>query len=584
MEMIVLLGLLFLGYVIIFPIYLTQRIAKLQHQLDQFMRGGQSQTPPASVGSPRPPTLPSAPVAPATPAQPAVAQTAHTTPVYTPAPPNPFVEWMKEDFLLKLGALLLLLAFGWLVSYAFANDWIGPVGRILLGLLSGLGIVGLGIWRIQRYLHQGSIFIGLGAGVMLVSLFAARAVYEMFTAPVTLVMMFLTVLLVAYVSVQYRSAALSYGALLVGSFAPYMALPDEPNIFWFMMYMLTIVVGTLWVVWLRRLPYLTPLALGVMCIHSIAFWSGQLSFDEQMTGLYFAFVFTAIFFVSNIVSICFSRRAELDVAHLLAAFGTGLYILLWIMITAPSSWQTLLYVAWALVFVVGAFAVYQRTAFKVPFYLYSGTALVLLGAATINEVATDYLTIVFTIEVLLVLIAAHFLLRERTIVQHLTWLMVIPVMLSLQHLDAPAWYLEEFSWHLDALSLGVVMVALYIVGRIVYTPDWHGTKLTAAMAMQLLAAVYAATLVWLITHRVLAEDTATGLSLVIYTISGLACYITAQRVGSRALHMVGLVILGLVVARLLLVDVWALSIVGRIITFFAVGVLLLSTAFIRKQP
>jgi hypothetical protein len=41
---------------------------------------------------------------------------------------NRFFEWIKEDWLMKLGALLLLIGFGWLASYAFLHNWIGPHG------------------------------------------------------------------------------------------------------------------------------------------------------------------------------------------------------------------------------------------------------------------------------------------------------------------------------------------------------------------------------------------------------------------------------------------------------------------------
>src|SRR3989344_8664376 len=47
-----------------------------------------------------------------------------------------FVGWIKEDWLLKLGAMLLLIAFGWLTTYAFLNNWIGPMGRIALGIIA----------------------------------------------------------------------------------------------------------------------------------------------------------------------------------------------------------------------------------------------------------------------------------------------------------------------------------------------------------------------------------------------------------------------------------------------------------------
>jgi hypothetical protein len=38
-----------------------------------------------------------------------------------------------------------------------------------------------------------------------------------------------------------------------------------------------------------------------------------------------------------------------------------------------------------------------------------------------------------------------------------------------------------------------------------------------------------------------------------------------------------------VVARLLLVDVWSMELSGRVITFFVIGALLMSTAFLTKR-
>src|SRR4051812_40446289 len=67
-----------------------------------------------------------------------------------------FVEWLKDNWLLKLGALLLLMGFGWLVTYAFLNNWIGPMGRIALGLSAGALILALGSWRMRAFVTQGS--------------------------------------------------------------------------------------------------------------------------------------------------------------------------------------------------------------------------------------------------------------------------------------------------------------------------------------------------------------------------------------------------------------------------------------------
>ncbi len=62
----------------------------------------------------------------------------------TPTSFDKFVEWLKEDWLLKLGAMLLLIGFGWLTTYAFLNNWIGPMGRIALGIIAGSLFILLG--------------------------------------------------------------------------------------------------------------------------------------------------------------------------------------------------------------------------------------------------------------------------------------------------------------------------------------------------------------------------------------------------------------------------------------------------------
>ena len=110
--------------------------------------------------------------------------------------------WIKEDWLLKLGALLLLIGFGWLVTYAFLNNWIGPMGRIAMGIIAGVAILALGSWRIQSQSHQGKIFLLLGSTVILLTVFAAREIYGYFTPLTALITMFLSTAYVAFVGVK----------------------------------------------------------------------------------------------------------------------------------------------------------------------------------------------------------------------------------------------------------------------------------------------------------------------------------------------------------------------------------------------
>ena len=73
------------------------------------------------------------------------------------------------------------------------------------------------------------------------------------------------------------------------------------------------------------------------------------------------------------------------------------------------------------------------------------------------------------------------------------------------------------------------------------------------------------------------------ISLVIYTVVGLAAYFYGLTKGKRELRLYGGALVGFVVGRLLLTDVWRMELGARIVTFFLIGALLVSTAFLGRK-
>lgn len=162
---------------------------------------------------------------------------------YEPSGADQFLAWLKEDFLVKLGAFLLIIAFGWFVNYAFANDWIGPMGRVALGLIAGVLFMLLGVWRIAVQVHQGAIFTVLGSTIVLLTVFAAREVYDFFTPTTALMLMFMSVVFVAFVSVRYHRQELAIAGLVLAGIAPFMTNAPEPDVFVLLSYLMVVVAG-----------------------------------------------------------------------------------------------------------------------------------------------------------------------------------------------------------------------------------------------------------------------------------------------------------------------------------------------------
>lgn len=88
-----------------------------------------------------------------------------------------------QYWLNRIGIVAILIGVSYFLKYAFENDWIGPTGRIVIGLLAGIGLMG---WseRFRRRGYQAFSYSlkGLGIGTLYLSLWAAFQVYRLIPA------------------------------------------------------------------------------------------------------------------------------------------------------------------------------------------------------------------------------------------------------------------------------------------------------------------------------------------------------------------------------------------------------------------
>jgi uncharacterized membrane protein len=516
-----------------------------------------------------------------------VAPAPHVDVVLNPSEPDPFTRftlWLKVDFMVKLGAFLLLCALGWFVSYAFMNGWIGPMGRITLGLMTGAAFLILGYWRIRHEIHQGAIFSVLGSSIVLLTVYAGRELYDFFTPLSALIIMFLSVAFVALLAVTRESERLALASLALASIAPLFTASPYPDVVERFTYLLVIVFGSLWVVYLRGWSTLTLGALVVVFLHGLPYLGSFITSGDRDVVLLFAFVFTAIFFVANILGLICNENEKNRTPHLLIAGGTGLYLMAWIFAVAPEEWQSLLFVSWMLVFSVGSFIVYRVIERPEPFYLYGATSIALLGAATASELSGPALVIAYTIEIGALVFGATHIVKDRSVASVLACLFLLPVILSLESMVDSDWYGGIF--HDSFFVLTVLMLTLGATGLLAYerAQKEGGEQSATTGALLIGAGIYLVVLIWLVFHagNMLSESTATLFALLVYAVAGIIAYTRGRQLGNNTLRYVGWTLIALVMGRLLLIEVWNMEIAGRIITFFIIGLLFLSTAFLKK--
>ena len=564
----------------ILVIVLFVQVHQLRTRLKVFDKGGQQFAQPQQAKT-------QADTVPGSVTQPVAAQSVVGQPTQTA--PSPFVRpepgafsrfghWLKDDWLLKLGALLFLIGIGWLVSYAFLNNWIGPMGRIALGLVVGAGFLVVGEWRIRSFVHQGGVFLVLGSTTILLTIFAARVAYDFFTPVMALLVMFVSTIFVAVASVKYKSRSLALGGLILAGVAPLLTIPDKVDVVLLFAYLFVVTLGTLWIVFLTGQRSLTIAALIMTALYSpLGLWDA-----DKALLLVFAYVIATLLFLTSSMSIAKSRPVKY-VLDSFTAMGVGGFVLMWTFAVVAEELVSFVLVAWMLLFGIGAFAIFSLTKKTAPFYIYGGISVVFLGVATAIEVSGPVLTILFTLESLVLTMLAYVLTKSEKATRGTSILFLVPVLLSFEHLGSSAWNGGIF--HVDFFALLFLGGALLAVGKLIVPKEvvvgvaGEITHKSTSTVLMVASSLYGYAILWLALPNIFGDAIAVIVSLIIYTIIGLAFYIQGRIHDEKGKRVYGATLLGFVVLRLLFVDVWQMELAGKIITFFLVGALLMSTAF-----
>ncbi|MBI2439431.1 MAG: DUF2339 domain-containing protein [Candidatus Moranbacteria bacterium] len=491
-------------------------------------------------------------------------------------------QWLKEDWLLKLGVVLLLIGFGWLTTYAFLNNWIGPMGRIALGIVAGACFILLGWWRIGRYISQGGIFLVFGSTTILLTIFAARTFYDFFTPFSALAVMLLSVALVTLASVKYKSQVLSFLSLVLANIAPLLTGSSARDDVGLYAYLFIVLLGTIWVVALTGQRALTFVALVFVSFYSLFILESPSMADIEML-LLLAYAFAALFFVTNTIGILKSEKSGFF--YFGTAILNGLFLIVWVTRAAQNEWQSLILVAWAIVFSVGAFLIFKITGRREPFYIYSGVSVAMLAAATAVELSGATLVIAYIIETITLLLVARVVLRDIRIIERMIFLLLGPIFLSLESIISPRWktgVIHEDFFVLFLLAASLFFLGIFFLRFASGNDDKKSHQL--GVFMMFVGSFFLYVLVWLSLHAGLVDDDiAVMIALVLYTIIGLLSYFYGLMNKKGVVRVYGGVLIGFVVGRLFLVDIWNMDLAGRIATFFLIGTLFISTAFFGRK-
>jgi uncharacterized membrane protein len=492
--------------------------------------------------------------------------------------------WFSENLLLKLGVLMILIGFGWFISYAFVHNWIGPVGRIMLGFIIGASCALYGTMRFPKSETQGTTFLILGSALVVITSYASQVVYGFFGPMIALAIPFIVSIYVATVGVSYNKVKIAIYAVLIGFLAPLLTHTNylDINILYFYLFIVT--MSCVWVAVSMNWRLIN--AISILGISLYAFPFVVLGDQNNVFVTTLLYAMALVYFVISIMGIVRSGK-DADSSDAFVSILNGAYILGLTLNQINKDLQSLVLAILIMVFAFGAFYVYSRIRKQTFFFMYALVAILYLAVATAIELNGDALIYAFAIEVMAISILTFIITKSDTLSQKLSMLFIIPVVMSLSSF---AKYVELGQLVNEQLFIvvfiSILMIMLggfnYFVRRENLTEENNDVQIYSGLIVS--GVVYVFILSWYVFHHaILDQDSATVFSLVTYSVIGLITYFTGLFNKKDIIKSLGTGLLVFVVARLVFVDVWSMPLASRIVTFILIGILFISTAFIKKN-
>ena len=184
----------------------------------------------------------------------------------------------------RIGILAVMIGMAWFLKFAFDNHWIGPLGRVLIGLAAGAGLIAWsGRFRSHGYAAFSYSLKALGSGILYLSLWAAFSYFHLIPSGVAFAAMIAVTAFNEYMAWAQDSELLSLYAILGGFATPLLISTGENHEVALFCYLLLLVIAVLILAMVR--PWSRLLF--------VAFWGSVFFFAAWWVTFYSCLLYTS---------------------------------------------------------------------------------------------------------------------------------------------------------------------------------------------------------------------------------------------------------------------------------------------------
>ena len=545
---------------------------------------------PPTPPSPRPPAAP-----PAT--QPPVRPLRQST--EPPAPPAGGLDLetlIAGRWLNRIGIAAVLLAVAFFLKYAFDNNWVGPSGRVTIGLLAGAGLLVYSQWLLGRgYRYFADGMTGLGGGVLYLSLYAAWDYYHLVPQGVAFAGMIVVTGALIAIAVGRDSQSIAFLALIGGFLTPMLLSTGRDAQLELFTYLAVLNAGLLALARARNWRALEPVAL----LWTIIYYTGWYDAFYDPSKLVRTSFFATLFFVGfAALPVVRSRREDKlrgAQVFLVLLNATWFLLALHAMLYHQHRWALTVAVLLLAAAHLGVTRLLPPTKLKEPSatrLLFTGLALTFVTLAIPIRLEGKWITMAWAVEGAIFIWSG--LRAQLRLLRGAGLLLFGVVALRLLLIPIPAErFLLNPRFAIFAVTVACFAAALFFVRRneVSLSDDERNLFAAVGVAVNVFALWALSMEVWDVFGRMQTASSAgidpglaqqLALSL-LWTLYATALIAVGMRNSLPPLRWQGLALFGLVVGKVFLLDLSFLERGYRIISFMALGVVLLVVSFLYQK-
>ena len=610
---------------------LTTRVYRIERRLQMdapSLSGGSVERRPPAMAAPPPPQSSEAPP-PAASGKPAPVL---SPPLPPPLPPPPYIpprpaavprgqldpdleSRIGSHWLNRVGIAALLIGISYFLKFAFDNNWIGPAGRVTIGLLAGIAMV---IWserfRSKGYKAFSYSLKAVGIGAMYLSLWAAFQVYSLVPGGVAFVMMLAVTAATAAMAWAQDAQILAAFALTGGFSTPLLLSTGQNREVALFAYVAILDLATLVLVTFKPWRRLLVMSYAGTLLLYIGWYSTFYSRNQLGLTLGFATLFFAIFAIAPLVTLQPEGEIPLfaSIPAVLAFVNAGVYFLqAYAMIEEVDK----TYMAW---FALGLAAVYiflsrqvHRRALtpgssEILYFLHLAVALgfitvaipirldahwitigwfveagVLLWVA--NRIQSDFLN-VFALGALVLGVVRLLLIDNFQTTQLLFNMRMATYAVAVVVLGAVAWYASKRKDDSARTVAAVALVALNVLALIALSrevADYYARQMAAYRPVRPVTGSPTRYYHYSDLHRIDIERDFTYSAL--WMAYGAMLMVIGFLRRSAFVRWQALLLIAVTIVKVFVYDVSQLDRGYRIVSFIVLGVLLLAISFVYQR-